>query len=331
MIENQKTVTFFQMHWRTCEVYFCSSDMHSKILKLFCAWTIVFGSVFLVSCSDKEEKKVGIPLDTVFAKNPYEDEKLKETLPDTITEENHSWIMDAILGKPKHEIRSIGILVYNGVNDLDFMNPRYVFGQAGVKVKLIGIEPGPFKTVMGVEIQPNTTIDSVDQLDILVIPGGYSGTIKAAYDPKVLNWIRMIDQKSVYTASICTGGWILGATGLLKGKRATTNWYRADEFMKKYGAVFSKERYTQDGKYWTAAGVTAGLDMSLAIMNDNWGKRYTQGVMLDLEYDPKPPIVGGTPEKTTWLVEWMMKAMYDAGVNPLIDSLENPNPEKKKI
>jgi transcriptional regulator GlxA family with amidase domain len=142
----------------------------------------------------------------------------------------------------------------------------------------------------------------------------------------VLNWIRKIDKKSIYTASVCTGGWILGATGLLNGKKASTNWYRADEFMKKYGATYSNERYTQDGKYWTAAGVTAGLDMSLAILNDNWGRKYTEGVMLDLEYNPQPPIVGGTPEKTSWLVEWMMKAMYDAGVNPLVDSLEKVKP-----
>jgi hypothetical protein len=69
------------------------------------------------------------------------------------------------------------------------------------------------------------------------------------------------------------------------------------------------------------------MDMSLAILNDNWGEKYTQGVMLDMEYDPAPPISGGTPEKTGFLVEWMMKAMYDAGVDPLMDSLER----KKKI
>ncbi len=62
--------------------------------------------------------------------------------------------------------------------------------------------------------------------------------------------------------------------------------------------------------------------MSLAILNDNWGKKYTQGVMLDMEYDPAPPIVGGTPEKTSWLVEWMIEAMYSADVSPLMDSLE---------
>ncbi len=92
--------------------------------------------------------------------------------------------------------------------------------------------------------------------------------------------------------------------------------------MKKYGALPGDERYTKDGKYWTSAGVTAGMDMAIAIINENWGEKYAQGVMLDMEYDPAPPIQGGTPDNTGWLVKWMMKSMYDAGVNPLIDSLE---------
>ena len=251
-----------------------------------------------------------------------EDAALKAKLPEQVTQDNHSWIMDAILGKPKREIKSIGILVYDGVNDLDFTGPRYVLGQSGAKTRLIGVKPGPIKTVMGVQVIPDTTIDEVKQLDILVVPGGFTGTIEAAYDPKVLDWIRAIDKTTTYTASVCTGGWILGATGLLEGKRATTNWYRREEFLKKYKAIPTNERYVHDGKYWTAAGVTAGIDMSLAILNDNWGEKYTQGVMLDLEYDPAPPISGGTPEKTGYLVRWMMKAMYDAGVDPLVEKLE---------
>jgi putative intracellular protease/amidase len=275
---------------------------------------------FMSGCSQNKDKQND---KTVSVKKiDQEDEQLKEKLPEKITEDNHSYIMDAILGKPKHEIKNIGILVYDGVNDLDFMGPRYVFGQLGAKVNLIALKPGNFKTVMNVEIVPNTVIDSVEKLDILLIPGGFTGTIQAAYDKKVLDWIRKIDNTTVYTSSVCTGGWILGATGLLKGRKASTNWFKAEEFMKKYGATYSGERYTQDGKYWTAAGVTAGIDMALAIVNDNWGKRYTQGIMLDMEYAPKPPISGGTPEETGFLVEWMMKAMYDAGVNPLIDSLE---------
>lgn len=251
-----------------------------------------------------------------------EEEALKSRLPETVQGADHAWVMDAILGKPKKSIKSIGILVYDGVNDLDFTGPRYVLGQSGAKTQLIGVKPGPIRTVMGVQVIPDTTIDQVEQLDILIIPGGFSGTVEAAYDPKILDWIRHIDKGSTYTGAVCTGVWVLGATGLLEGKRASTNWYREEEFLKKYKAIPANERYTQDGKYWTSAGVTAGIDMSLAILNDNWGPKYTQGVMLDMEYDPAPPISGGTPEKTHGLVRWMMKAMYDAGIDPLIEKLE---------
>lgn len=237
--------------------------------------------------------------------------------------EDHVDMMQLIFGSPKHEIKEIGILVYDGVNELDLMGPRYIFGQAmGAQVRLINLKAGSFKTVMGVEIQSDAHIGEVDQLDILLIPGGFRGTIEAAYDKELHDWIRKIDTHTKYTASVCTGGWILGATGLLEGKRASTNWYREEEFLQKYKAIPAHERYTQEGKYWTSAGVTAGMDMSLAIMKDIYGERYAQAVMLDMEYDPDPPIEGGSPERSSWMVNWMMKAMYDEGTKPLIDSLE---------
>lgn len=245
-------------------------------------------------------------------------------LPEEINSENHTWVMDKLIGKPKYDIKKIGILVYNGCNILDVMGPRYVLGQCmGAQTQLIGLAPGNIKTVMGIELVPNTVIDSVDQLDILVIPGGYQGTILACYDEKLHSWIRMIDEQSVFTSSVCTGAWILGGTGLLEGRRATTNWYRAEEMLSKYGASFVEKRYVRDDKYWTAAGVTAGMDMSLAMLQSIWGPKYTQAVMLDMEYDPDPPVEGGSPDKTGFIVYQMMKAMYDMGAQPLLDSLDN--------
>jgi putative intracellular protease/amidase len=242
---------------------------------------------------------------------------------ENFTPENHVNSMELFFGKPKHDIKTIGILVYDGVNDLDLMGPRYVLGQAmGVKTKLISIKPGTIKTVMGVEIVPNTVIDSVSSLDILIIPGGFTGTIEAAYNQDLHHWIRKIDQSTIYTGAVCTGVWVLGATGLLENRRASTNWYREEEFLKKYKAIPANQRYTQDGKYWTSAGVTAGMDMSLAIMKEIYGDKYAQAIMLDMEYDPHPPIEGGTPDKTNWAIRWMMKEMYDGGVNPIVDSLE---------
>jgi hypothetical protein len=138
--------------------------------------------------------------------------------------ENHVNSMEMIFGKPKHDIKTIGILVYDGVNDLDLMGPRYILGQAmGVKTKLIAIKQGNIKTVMGVEIVPNTVIDSVSQLDILMIPGGFTGTIEAAYNNSLHDWIRKIDKTTKYTGAVCTGVWVLGATGLLENKKASTN------------------------------------------------------------------------------------------------------------
>ncbi|MEY3241758.1 MAG: hypothetical protein RIR11_3197 [Bacteroidota bacterium] len=282
---------------------------------------IITLSFVCFACNNQAKNKIE-PQPEKVVMNKEDSLKIAKEI-ENFSPENHVNSMEMIFGKPKYDIKTIGILVYDGVNDLDLMGPRYVLGQAmGVKTKLIALKQGNIKTVMGVEIVPNTVIDSVAQLDILIIPGGFTGTIEAAYNKTLHDWIRKIDQATIYTGAVCTGVWVLGATGLLENKKASTNWYREEEFLKKYKAVPANQRYTQDGKYWTSAGVTAGMDMSLAIMKDIYGDKYAQAIMLDMEYDPHPPIEGGTPDKTNWAVNWMMKAMYDGGVNPLIDSLE---------
>lgn len=278
----------------------------------------LFMVLFSFSCEKKETKA---PLEKVKISSEDSIKLAKEI--HNFSPDNHVNTMELIFGKPKYDIKTIGILVYDGVNDLDFMGPRYILGQAmGVKTKLISIKKGTIKTVMGVEIVPNTTIDESNDLDILIIPGGFKGTIEAAYDSKLQDWIRKVDKKTKYTGAVCTGVWVLGSTGLLENKKASTNWYREEEFLKKYKAIPANQRYTKDGKYWTSAGVTAGMDMALGMMKDIYGDKYAQAIMLDMEYDPSPPIEGGSPEKTNWAVNWMMKTMYDGGINPLIDSLE---------
>lgn len=293
---------------------------------------IAFAVLFWVTACSQTEKSNTTETSTTTPKDSATTAMAKETAKAKThtADQGHAKMMQ-ILGKPKHYIKTLGIVVYDGVNELDLMGPRYILGQMmGVKTQLIGMKPGNIKTVMGVEIVPNTIIDSVDQLDILVIPGGAAGTIKGAYDQKLLAWIKKIDQNTTYTAGVCTGSWILGASGLLKDKNATTNWYRAKEMMERYGAKFQQRRYVNDGKYWTSAGVTAGMDMSLAILNDIWGETYTQAVMLDMEYNPAPPIKGGVPATTKPGVLQMMTTMYDMGVQPLIDSLDQVQKAKNK-
>jgi transcriptional regulator GlxA family with amidase domain len=229
-------------------------------------------------------------------------------------------MMAIATAKPKIPIKTIGILIYDGYQTLDAMGPYEVLKSIpSVQVFFVAKQKGLVSNQRNLKMQVDTSISEVKNLDILVIPGGLLETFKISQDTVVLNWIKAIDKTSIYTTSVCTGAWILGSTGLLKGKNVTTNWYRAEEMMTMYGAHFKQERYLQDGKYWTSAGVSAGIDMSLAIVNDLMGEKYTQAVMLNFEYDPKPPVKGGSVENTDELVIDMMRSMYDKGLLPLIE------------
>ncbi len=219
----------------------------------------------------------------------------------------------------------IGILVYDGGNAIDALGPHQVFSSAGLKPLLISASKnaaGTYKKSItfnnGLKITTDRTIANTKNLEVLLVPGGGFETIEMAKNTEVLNWIKAIDKNTIYTTSVCTGSWILGAAGLLQGKTATSNWYRADELLTHFGATpQANSRYVFDGKLVTANGVTAGIDMALAIVkkvfaNDlNDGKDFTQSVMLDLQYDPKPPITGGSIAKSDPVVFEMMQYMYD--------------------
>jgi putative intracellular protease/amidase len=246
----------------------------------------------------------------------------QKTNPDSLaigTAERHQKMMDILFTPTKVPIKKIGILLYDGYNTLDAMGPYHTLAEImGAKTYFIAKKRGIVKNQRGLEIKVDSSFDDVTSLDILVIPGGAGETFMQTQDTATLNWIRKIDKTTKYTTSVCTGSWILGAAGLLKDKNATSNWYRADEVLKMYGAKFKEARWVSDGKYWTSAGVSAGIDMSLAIIDDLLGRKYTESVMLDLEYDPKPPYNAGVPKKTDPLVLDMMKEMYDMLMLPLI-------------
>ena len=228
--------------------------------------------------------------------------------PDRITN------MDELMTRqpnPNVNVNGIGIYVYDGMFSLDALGPYQVFKSAGLNTFLIAKQKGTVTMSNGLAMAVDKSIDEVNKLDVLLIPGGAGATAMQTIDPEVLSWIQAIDQTSVYTTSVCTGAWILGASGLLQGKNASTHWYRAYEMLTKYGADYTGKRWTRDGKYWTSAGVTGGIDLALALVNHLYGKQYTQAVMLDMEYDPKPPVPGGTPKKSDPIIAQLMKDMYD--------------------
>jgi putative intracellular protease/amidase len=214
----------------------------------------------------------------------------------------------------------VGILVYPNFFTLDAIGPLAVLSDTpGVNVRLIRhggeelIKSG--RTRLHVPI----TTNEVSRLDVLVVPGGSDGTWALTQDAQAKNWIRQIDSHSRVTASVCTGSWVLGAAGLLEGHRATTNWYRARQMMDHYGAKFEPKRYVSDGKYWTSAGVSAGIDLSLALLARLKGEETARNAVSRLNYHPAPPIAAGSPEKTDDLVLDMMHQMYDYAMLPLLE------------
>jgi transcriptional regulator GlxA family with amidase domain len=219
----------------------------------------------------------------------------------------------------------IGILVYDGVNAMDALGPYQVFSTAGLRPMLISASKGTngaykktITTNSGLTLTAHRTLANTHNLEVLVVTGGALETAQLATNTEVLNWVKAIHQKTIYTTSVCTGSWVLGAAGLLQGKKATSNWYRADELLGHFGAIpKSSYRYVFDGKIITAAGVTAGIDMALALVklvfshDTTNGEDFTQAVMLDLQYDPAPPVSGGSPEKSDPSVYDAMTEMYD--------------------
>ncbi len=213
---------------------------------------------------------------------------------------------------PAEKAFDIGILVYEDFFTMDAIGPLTMLSQLpDARVRLIRFGGDDVLKSGRTQIRVPTAAADVNALDALLIPGGSTGTWQMAQDPQALAWIRKIDQHSRYTGSVCSGAWILGATGLLEGRKATTNWYRARQMMDLYGAKFTPVRYVSDGKYWTSAGVSAGIDLSVAMIADIADETAARTAMLQTNYNPQPPIAGGSPEKTDDLVLDMMHQMYD--------------------
>ena len=137
--------------------------------------------------------------------------------------------------------------------------------------------------------------DDVTAPDIVVVPGG-PGQSAQMENETLLDWLRTADAASTWTTSVCTGSLLLAAAGLLKGRRATSHWLALDG-LATFGAEPTGERVVIDGKFITAAGVSSGNDMGLALVGKVAGDRHARAVQLGTEYDPQPPYDAGSPQK----------------------------------
>jgi putative intracellular protease/amidase len=201
---------------------------------------------------------------------------------------------------PNHERQhhmDIAILIYPRFTALDAVGPYEVLSRLpGAKVTFVAEHAVPQRTDTGqLGLLADATLDELADPEIVVVPGG-PGQTALMEDGPVHEWLRTVDTTSTWTASVCTGSLILGAAGLLAGKRATSNWQALDE-LRGLGVEVVPERVVFDGKYATSAGVTAGLDMALSLAAKIAGEQVAQAIQLGLEYDPEPPFNAGSPSK----------------------------------
>ncbi|HET7443421.1 MAG TPA: DJ-1/PfpI family protein [Solirubrobacterales bacterium] len=189
------------------------------------------------------------------------------------------------------------ILIFDGLTALDAIGPYEVLRSVpGWEVEFVGPRAGEIRTDSGhLGLAADCSIDDVGATDVVLVPGG-AGNRPLLHDEGVLSWLREIDAETKWTTSVCTGSLVLGAAGLLKGKRATGHWLYLDP-LRAYGADPVGGRYVEDGKVITAAGVSAGIDMALHLVNLEAGPEVAEAVQLAIEYDPQPPFDSGHPSK----------------------------------
>ncbi|OBJ27840.1 DJ-1/PfpI family protein [Mycolicibacter virginiensis] len=194
----------------------------------------------------------------------------------------------------------IAIVLYPGFTSLDFIGPYEMLRWLpDAQVRFVWHEPGPITADSGVLVVGAThSFDETPAPDVILIPGGMT-TMEHARDEKLLDWVRAAHQTATWTASVCSGSVVLGAAGLLTGKRATSHWM-ALPALKTFGATaVGDERIVHEGDIVTCAGVSAGIDLGLWLAGQIGGEGRAKAIQLSMEYDPQPPFDSGHTSKAS--------------------------------
>lgn len=188
----------------------------------------------------------------------------------------------------------VGFLLFPDITQLDMTGPYEVLTKLpGAEVHLIWKTLDAVRAGGGMQILPTTTYAACPQLDLVCVPGGF-GMNALLEDEETLSFLRRQAAGARYVTSVCTGSLVLGAAGLLKGKRAATHWMSMD-MLEAFGAIPVHERVVVDGNVVTGGGVTAGIDFGLTIAAQVAGPEVAKAIQLGIEYDPHPPFNAGSP------------------------------------
>ena len=204
------------------------------------------------------------------------------------------------------------ILVFDGITALDAIGPYEVLRSVpGWEVQFAAKARGEVRTDSGaLGLSADHALAEVGEPEIVLVPGGV-GNRALMEDEEVLAWLRQVDTTTTWTTSVCTGSLVLGAAGLLDGKRATGHWLFLEP-LREFGADPVGGRFVEDGKLLTAAGVSAGIDMALHLVGREVGPEVAEAVQLGIEYDPQPPFDAGAPHKAPAPIVEIVTAVSEA-------------------
>jgi cyclohexyl-isocyanide hydratase len=206
---------------------------------------------------------------------------------------------------------NVGFVIFPELTQLDFTGPQQVLARLPESaMHIVAKSPAPVPSDSGLSLVPTHTFESCPQLDLICIPGGNAGVVRAIGDEDTVEFVRRQSRMAKYVTSVCTGAFILGVAGLLKGRRATTHWAFA-ELLPLVGATHEKRRVVRDGNVITAGGVTSGIDFGLQVVADIAGDEVAQSIQLGLEYDPDPPFASGHPDRASAPVRSMVSPRYE--------------------
>jgi transcriptional regulator GlxA family with amidase domain len=187
----------------------------------------------------------------------------------------------------------IGILLFDGAEELDFVGPWEVFTMAarsvpGLEVATFAQEARPVVCAKGMRVVPDHVLAPQPELDVVLVPGG-QGTRREVENPVAIDWLRKVSARCTWITSVCTGALLLCEAGL--ARRVTTHWAFVEELRRRYPQVEVRERvrYVREGNVVTGAGVSAGIDMALWLCGQLFGVDVARNTQRAMEYDPAPP------------------------------------------
>lgn len=188
---------------------------------------------------------------------------------------------------------NVVFVLFDNVTQLDFTGPvQFLSRLPGAKVHVVSKDGAAVKTDCGFSILPRSGFGQCPQADVLCVPGGH-GVRDAIADQVIVDFVRQQAKGADYITSVCTGAFILGAAGLLQGKKATCHWAYT-QLLPLFGAMHQPARVVRDGNVISAGGVTSGIDFALELIAAISGDDVARTIQLALEYDPAPPFGGGS-------------------------------------